>query len=203
MKKTIAIDIDEVLSASATGFMAFSNKRWGTNLSITDYHEHWASMWQVSEEEADRRLVTLNKELVIRSYEPFSDAFAVLSVLAKKYRLLIATSRNTLLSEDTTVWLDKHFKGIFENIHHSGIYDTTSEVRHLLTKAQLCADIGADYLIDDQLKHCFGASEIGVKALVFGAYAWNKADTLPANCTRCATWNDVLEYFQKQSESHK
>lgn len=196
MRRTIAVDVDEVLSASAEGFVKFSNERWGTNLTIDDYHEHWAKMWSVSEQEADNRMLVLNKEGIIKSYNPVTSAEAVLKKLAKKFRLVVATSRSTYLSEETVIWIDKHYGGVFENIHHSGIYDADGEDRHLATKAQLCLDIGADYLIDDQIKHCVGAAEVGVKAILFGDYAWSKTSKkLPKNVTRCKDWQEVLEYF--------
>ena len=48
----IAIDIDDVLAENAIGFVAFSNERWGTRLSVDDYSEHWSEMWRVDSEEA-------------------------------------------------------------------------------------------------------------------------------------------------------
>jgi 5'(3')-deoxyribonucleotidase len=198
--KTIAVDVDEVLSASAQGFVAFSNERWGTNLTVDDYHEHWAQMWGVSEEEADTRQEILNNEGIIQSYQPFANAYDVLKKLSKNYRLLVATSRTSFLSEETVIWIDKHFQGIFENIHHSGIYDVTDEDRHKATKAQLCIDIGADYLIDDQLKHCVGVAEVGIQSILFGDYAWNRTnDKLPESVTRCKDWTEILEYFDEHS----
>ena len=40
-----------------------------------------------------------------------------------------------------------------------------------LTKGMLAKEIKADYLIDDQLKHCSAAAELGIPALLFGVYA--------------------------------
>lgn len=42
--KTIAVDLDDVLSASVPGFVAYSNKRWGTTLTLDDYDEDCAAI---------------------------------------------------------------------------------------------------------------------------------------------------------------
>ena len=40
----IAVDVDDVLAENAAGVVAFSNQRWGRNLTVDDYDEHWAKM---------------------------------------------------------------------------------------------------------------------------------------------------------------
>lgn len=35
-KKVIAVDLDDVLSASAPAYVKFSNERWETNLTVED-----------------------------------------------------------------------------------------------------------------------------------------------------------------------
>lgn len=196
---TIAVDVDEVLSASAEGFIAYSNDRWGTKLTLDDYTEHWAKMWQVTEQESEERLAVYNKDQVLRSYKPFAQAKDVLQELATTYRLLVATSRSMILSEDTLLWINEHFEGIFANVHHSGIYDTLAEDRHIATKAPLLKEINAHFLIDDQPKHCIGALEIGVSPLLFGDYSWNRNHDLPDGIVRCRDWAAVREFFRARS----
>ena len=55
----IAVDVDDVLAENAAGIVAFSNQRWGTNLTVDDYDEHWAKMWQVDNAEVKRRSAEL------------------------------------------------------------------------------------------------------------------------------------------------
>jgi 5'(3')-deoxyribonucleotidase len=193
--KTIAVDIDEVLAASAEGFVKFSNQRWGTSLTVDDYDEHWAEMWNISKEEAEKRFDIYSGEKIVRGYRALTEAKEILKKLSGKFRLVIATSRSSVLNEDTVMWIDQHFPEIFENIHHSGIYDKPGPGRHLLTKADLLQEIGADYLIDDQTKHCIGATQVGVKAILFGDYSWNNDVKLPPGIVRCKNWQEVGDYF--------
>ena len=46
-KKVIAVDIDDVLAESARNLVEYSNKSWGTNITVDDYDEDWAKLWQV------------------------------------------------------------------------------------------------------------------------------------------------------------
>ena len=47
----------------------------------------------------------------------------------------------------------------------------------------------------DQLKLCRAAADLGMDALLFGDYSWNKIEELPDNTARCKDWKEVGEYF--------
>jgi 5'(3')-deoxyribonucleotidase len=203
MKQVIAVDIDDVLSATAEGFVAHSNKLWGQSLQPDDYTDEWAVMWGVSLDEAIQRSEELFKDVsFVGEYARFDHAFPVLKELSKKYKLIILTSRRSILKEITDRWLAKHFPGIFEEVIFAGIWDSDEHVlkKFHKTKAEMCLAAGVDYLIDDQLKHCVGAAEVGVVSLLFGAYKWNETDTaLPSKVVRVRNWFEVKEYFDAQS----
>jgi FMN phosphatase YigB (HAD superfamily) len=202
-KKKILWDIDDVLVASAPGFVKYSNERWGHNLVADDYHEAWDLVWGVSLEEAIRRADELHISGVVGTYAHFPEAVAVLQNLAAKYEHLAGTSRRITLRPETEALIHQGpFKDLFSAIHYLGIWDTDKPVKEQLklTKAELCKALRADYLVDDQLKHCIGAAEAGVPALLFGNYRWNQTDKpLPNGITRVADWRAVQEFFDAQS----
>lgn len=197
MKKTIAFDMDDVLAANAEGFVAFTNERWGTHLQPEDYEEHWAELWGVDHEEYTRRCDEFHGSGVIGAYRHFDEATHTLEQLQKRYRLVIVTSRRRIIEKETLEWLDRHFKGIFDEIHFAGIWDNHDKHAHRVTKGEICQQIGADYLVDDQLKHCQAAAGAGLKAVLYGNYGWNQTDTLPKDVTRAHNWQEVLEYFER------
>jgi len=197
-QKTIAIDVDDVLAISADALVRFSNQKWGTNLTVDDYDEDWSTMWKVDEKEAARRSKIWHSSGEFILKKPQEYGLEVLKELSKDFRLIVATSRRKELMEDTKDWLDTHFRGIFSEIHFSGIWDKNDSEAHKVTKAQMCKEIGADFLVDDQLKHCLGAAEAGIPAVLFGEYAWNHSVNLPSKVTRCRDWQAVLEYFSGQ-----
>ena len=195
-RKTIAVDIDDVLSRSAEGFIAFSNERWGMSLKPEDYQEEWAVVWGVPLDEALERSIEFHASGTVGNYQPNEAALPVLKKLAKTYNLVAVTSRRRLLQPETDAWMGRHFPGIFQELHYAGIWDELpkDQVMRALkhTKAELCREIGADYLIDDQIKHCIGAAEAGVQALLFGASGGTKT---PTDVTPVADWSGVERYF--------
>lgn len=197
-KQTIAVDIDDVLSASAAGFVAYTNAKWGTSLGIDDYDEDWVKLWQVDHATGKIRAHEYYKAGVVNKYENFDEALPVLKKLSGRYDLVIATSRVIHVKEDTLEWLDRHYNGVFSAVHLAGIYDDLHEDAILRTKADLCKAIGANYLIDDQPKHCVAVAEIGITGLLFGDYSWNRRTKLRPGMARVRNWQQVAEYFDGQ-----
>jgi len=197
-KKIIAVDVDDVLAISAVAWVRHSNERWGMQLAVDDYLEDWATMWQVDHETAIKRKDELFSARTVGDFDSDVAAREVLEHLSERYELVVATSRHSQLREETAEWLDKHFNGIFSNLHMTGIFDDWVEGAHMLTKADLVENIRADYLIDDQAKHCVGVAERGVTAILFGDYAWNRNEVVPESVVRCANWGAVKAYFDGQ-----
>ena len=189
----IAVDVDDVLAENAAGIVAFSNQRWGTNLTVDDYDEHWAKMWQVDNAEVERRTAEIVSTSLSAGYGHIGGALEVLERLAQHHHLMIATSRCLQVKGDTIAWIDEHFPGIFAStaVYFSGIWHELTNDSHRATKAELMTQINADVLIDDQLKHCQAVAAHGRNALLFGDYAWNQAAVLPAGVVRCTNWYDV------------
>lgn len=199
----IAIDIDDVLAENAIGFVAFSNERWGTRLSIDDYSEHWSEMWRVDSEEAERRAHVFHDSGIIKGYAHVGGAEEVLRNMSQVHHLMITTSRRLQVQSDTLLWIEEHFPGIFASsaVYFSGLWDTVHEGSHKLTKTELITQINADVLIDDQLKHCLAVSETGRNAILFGDYTWNRADNLPDRVVRCRSWSEVEVEIERIASS--
>jgi 5'(3')-deoxyribonucleotidase len=195
MRQKIAIDVDDVLAANAEGFVNFSNERWGTNLTVDDYDEHWGKVWETEAEETEQRALDFHYSGVVSGYRPFREAEAVLRYLSTHFQLEIVTSRRMLIEAETLAWIESHFPGIFDAIHFGGIWDKVHPGSHTATKTDICKQIGAHYLIDDQVKHCVAAAEKGIAAVLFGDYKWNQLDPLPEGVARCASWADIQTYF--------
>jgi uncharacterized HAD superfamily protein len=199
----IAVDIDDVLSRSVDGFVDYSNKKWNLNITVDDYTEDWAAVWSVPLEEGVKRSLAYNKSDIFGRFKHYEDAVPVLQKLRTRYELVIVTSRRRILQAETESWLDKHFPGLFSAIHYVGIWDdlTKDDAHHRLnrTKTAICKEIGANYLIDDQLKHCIAAAEAGLEVLLFGAYRWNDHAGLPKRITRVDDWKTIEEYFDAKS----
>jgi uncharacterized HAD superfamily protein len=201
MKKVIAIDVDDVLAANAAGFVAYSNKRWGTNLTVDDYQEHWGEMWQIDHEESEQRALEFHQSSAIAEYDHDDTALPVLLELKRNYRLVVVTSRRKMVERPTLEWLNRHYEDVFDEIMFAGLFDAgNTEGAYKGTKLDTLKHIDAAYLIDDQTKHCFPAAEAGIRAILFGEYAWNREEALPDGVTRCRNWQAVGEFFRNESK---
>lgn len=198
MKKIIAVDIDEVLAANAPSFVAYTNEQWGMDLSVDDYHEHWAELWQVDHMIAMQRAKDYNASKVIESMGHFEEAAAVLHKLSKHYELIVLTARRREMQAVTAHWIRRHYGNVFSAIHHAGIWDDEHPNASTFTKADLCLDLDVSYLVDDQSKHCNAVQAAGLQAVMFGDYPWNKNDQLVDGVVRCADWQAVANFFEQQ-----
>lgn len=201
-RPAIAIDVDDVLSKTAHGFAEYSNRRWGHTLTADDFEEDWMKVWGTSLEETRHRAEEFHSDEVFGEFLHFPEAVPVLQGLKNTYKLVVATSRRTVVEQVTRRWLDTHYGGLFEGVFFSGIYDSPGLHRENLarTKNGLLLELGVDYLVDDQLKHCLAANEHGVGAVLFGDYRWNQyAEELPPHMTRCKDWAAVGAYFAGKS----
>jgi uncharacterized HAD superfamily protein len=200
-KPIIAVDIDDVISASAPAFIAFSNEKYGTHLTVDDYQEHWGELWKVEREELIKRAHEYHESGHHAKYEIIEGAKECLLELKNNFELIVLTTRRNSINNLTKEWINKFYPNIFDDFVFTGFFDNPKiqsvQGDYQMTKAKLAQDLGASYLIDDQLKHILGAAEVGIKGLLFGEYGWNKADVLPANVTRVKNWNEVSEYFKK------
>ncbi len=195
-KKTIAVDVDDVLADSAVGFVNFSNERWGTTLTVDDFTEHWGEMWQVNHEEVVKRANIIHGSKIMTNFMNNEKAFPVLKKLSEKYRLIVLTSRPKDVQKETIAWLDRHYNGIFDDFVFAGLYDGVPENAHLGTKAGMAELHKIDYLIDDHPKHCLAVAELGIKSLLFGDYKWNRDFKSSKNVTKVKDWERIGLYFE-------
>ena len=193
--KTIAIDIENVLAASAESFVVISNKLFGDHITFADFNEDWQKMWGVSHEEAERRGEVLRANKYQKDYLPVEGAVQAITELGKQYKLVLVTSRRKFAEELTRNWLKQHFDYPFEQIVFADFWDDFQKSKdgHLRHKGDLFTQVGANFVIDDQLKHCVAAAEQGVQAILFGDYPWNETDELPEGIVRYKNWAEVVE----------
>lgn len=200
---TIAVDLDDVLGDFARAFVDYSNQKWGTKLEPDDWTEHLIELWRVDEAEAQRRVefIHANPGQILNKIKHDSSAVKILQKLSHQYKLVIVTSRRRILEKETLLFVNRYFRGIFQDVHFAGIWDDLDKPlseRLNLTKAEIVSQIGAGYLIDDQPKHCIAAADAGIKALLFGDYKWNRDIKLQTNMVRVKNWTEVWAYFNAE-----
>ena len=191
-KQVIAVDLDDVLAEHIEAFIEFSNKNHGTNFTKQDYLEQWKDLWGISYGEVEERALNFLTNETVGGFGVIEDAYRVLDVLKKERDLVIVTARPKHTIDSTLEWVDHNFPATFSGVHFVPIWDPGPKK----TKAEICKEIGADYLIDDLIRHCNLAIEGRIKALWFARIGWRQPDKLHSDVVRMASWREVLEYFE-------
>jgi len=192
--KTIALDLDDVIVDSTEALRVLVNQRTGSRLTTEDYHVPDDTYWGYYERVWMRHGIMdkvsydelLGEMAQDQSHMPLlpGAAFA-LGELSKRFDLVIITARNPVTERATKAWLSQQFGTLFDKIYFA--HDKSK------TKGQLCQEVGASWLIDDNPGHCTVAQEVGVTPILFGEYGWHKV--APDDVVACKDWPAVLEYF--------
>jgi 5'(3')-deoxyribonucleotidase len=190
-KQTIAVDVDDVLAEHVNTMIDWSNKNLHLNLTPKDYGPHYHIMWNVSVEEAEMHTIAFHESGVYKDFAVIDKAFDALQILKQSYDLVVVTARRKMVINESLEWINQFFPNIFRDVHFVPVWEPNSTV----SKADICQNIGAAYLIDDLPRHCNVAAEAGISSLLFGQYSWNKDDAVNPLVTRVKNWQAVLEYF--------
>ncbi|MEO5627321.1 MAG: hypothetical protein ABIQ89_00315 [Candidatus Saccharimonadales bacterium] len=200
-KPIIAVDVDDVLASVNQAMMQFVNEHFGTTHTWEDYtvagpyRRYWEEVvWKVGPEEGRKRYDAFIERGGQRGAPMLDGAIDVLETLKQTHDLIVITARDHDYIEDTHHWLSKNCPGTFDDIHFLPYHEGSDKK---VAKGVIAKQIGASYLIDDNVEHCLGAQENGVTALLFGDYGWNQA--APNSLTRVKDWQAVKEYFDGRS----
>lgn len=200
-RSVIAIDVDDVLSPINEEMMYFINQRYGAKLNWEDYgvegsyRGYWQQVWGVGKKEAQLRHSSFVESGALRKARVMEGAVEAIEMLKKSYHLVIVSARFGLQIDDTHHWLNMHFPNVFKEIAFVPLWYKDPSY----SKAKICTELNAAYLIDDNVEHCSLAAEEGINGLLFGDYGWNKHVTVPNNMIRVKDWSAVMEFFDDRT----
>ncbi len=199
-KEVLALDIDDVAVKHVEGFILWSNDTYGTNLTVEDYSEAWHDLWDIDKDEVEERKKLFFTDEVVGAFEVIEDASEGITALSGVRKVVGVTSRRESLQAITEQTLELIAPGAVDEVVFATYFRNGQKFTR--SKAEICPAIGATDLIDDHLKHCLAVSEVGIRAVLFGDYAWNRSeDELPENITRARNWSEVVVHFGANSSS--
>lgn len=200
-RKVIAIDIDDVLSSQLEVLIDFSTEKIGRKFSKEDfmtpgdYWGYYINIWGLGRDEGYKLFNEFLDEHYPLKQVVKEDVKDALKILKNDYDLEIITSRGPGYEEITKKWLEEQIPNMFGGVHFVHDWDKDDLKA---TKAMICQEIGAEYLIDDNAEHCLLATGVGVNALLFGEYGWNIATEPNDKVKRVKSWLEVLGYFEHE-----
>lgn len=187
----IAVDCDDVLLPSLMLIIGLYNQRYGAKVPYKSAYDPHETEWGVEPEEIGRRIYEIQLSEGYAHAAPFADAVEVCRRLAGNHELHLVTARHKSLTELTSAMLAQYFGGVFREVALVGPRGN---------KGDICRNLRADVLIDDNAAHLRTAEQCGVSHLLwFGSYPW-QADA-PGGVVRCRDWYEVEMEIERFARS--
>jgi hypothetical protein len=123
-------------------------------------------------------------------------ALSALQRLKAHHDLVVVTSRQFAIQDATLSWLDTHFPDVFSSVHFGNHFAKAGTSKK---KSEICLEIGADVLIDDNPKYAYDCAMHGCQVLLYNwrmEYPWSNLldECAPAmsRCVVCCYSHDSL-----------
>ena len=194
-KKILAVDADDTIFDENTAIRLFMNDKYGFKHTAEDYlvegpfNNYWERIWDKGPEETN----DIYELFVVSTYKenlkPIEGALLALQELKKYYELVIVTARDQRGVPMSHESLSSHYPDLFNDVHFVPLWGADGKA----TKARICSEIGASYLVDDSFEHCQLVTEAGIQAILFGDYGWNRNQALIDGVIRCKDWDAVTQ----------
>lgn len=195
-KPVIAFDCDDVIVATGSLLVGYYNALHGTNVQPEEfYSKDYEHVWQAGPEVAVRDLFAYLLTDDYADLPPMDGAVEVLRELTKNFTLYIVTGRPDATEAATKKWVEKYLPGVFEDVIFTNFFKLSDSKGALRTKADVCKELGAQYLVDDHLHHIQNVSEQGITGLLFGDLPWEQPAVLPPLAAKIKDWKELQSYF--------
>jgi uncharacterized HAD superfamily protein len=190
-KPVLAVDIDEVLFPFTAEFLRAHNTRFGTGFTPAEVSDLSLDILGFTPAQITEMIHEFSRQDQSQ-IPPLATAMDGLSRLKQDYHIAIVTSRNPKLQQPTEDWLQQHLAGYYDELILTGNHYDGVPYR---SKVEVCLELGAVKLIDDQLYYARESAEKGLPFVLYGDYPWNQAPELPAGIVRVRDWSGVVDHL--------
>ncbi|RDX66571.1 hypothetical protein CR513_54647, partial [Mucuna pruriens] len=194
-KLIVAVDVDEVLGNFVSALNEFTADRYSSNYSVSEYHVYeFFKIWNCSRDEANTRVHEFFETPFFKSgIQPIPGAQMALQKLSRFCNLSVVTSRQNAIKDHTIEWIEKHFSGLFQEIHFGNHFALDGVSR---PKSEICRSLNAKVLIDDNPRYAVECAEAGIRVLLFdyeNSYPWSKTESADQHplVTKVKNWEEV------------
>lgn len=187
----IAFDLDEVLAHFLPAFIKYHNDQYQTEFTVeefTSYH-----FWDVlggTMEETMEKVYDFHATEYFDNIEPIEEAFQAIKELKDLHELVIITSRQLDIQDQTYEWIDTHFPDTFSEIYFANHHAFNNGQK--LNKADICKELRIEALIEDSLEYSLECAPV-VKKIYLLDQPWNQSKKLPSNIERVYGWERILQ----------
>lgn len=189
MRQTIAIDIDDVLFDFTNRYLSFHNEQYGTAFDIG--HITSINLYEATggtPEDDIRKIEQFQTTTDHLDGHPAAESLDVLRRLGKSCDLVVVTARQTAIRERTRRWIERHFPGVFREVRFANYWEVSLP---LVSKGEVCVELGVDVIVDDQLNYLKDCADKGVRGILFGDYPWNAGATDNPLIRKARSWHEL------------
>jgi 5'(3')-deoxyribonucleotidase len=167
MNTKIAIDVDEVL----VPFLSSMAKFYGKTINKSKYSYVYRDIFNVTEEESQKMVREFYASETFSQLIPIKGAQnAMFKLRGYAKKMYVITGRHDVAREETELWIDQHFPGIFDDVILTNSY-TPLEIK----KSDICHALNIGLIIDDNMGICNECMASGTRAINFvgeEVYPW-------------------------------
>lgn len=163
----VAIDIDEVL----VKFLFPMAKYHMKTIRKPKYSYVYRQIFDIDETTSQKMVQEFYKSKDFMELTPIDGAQKAMYDIKKKYKkMYVVTGRQDVVREETELWIQQYFPGIFDDV-----ILTNSYTPHEVKKSDICRALNIGLIIDDNKTICDQCIESGTDALNFigdEVYPW-------------------------------
>lgn len=192
----IAIDIDDVLVDTVGYFAQYYNENYGANLTRSDFFSNeWWTVLNIKKEEAIKLYFDYSRSPLHKNTKPMPEAVAGVKDLSKNHTLIAVTGRPEHIMQETEEWIAKFFPGCFQGVYSTNFHVFVGGKK---SKGDICAELGAECLIDDFVEHAEECTKKNIPVLLLDTPWTQDISELPAGIIRVYSWEDIKNYINKE-----
>jgi len=159
MNRRIAIDLDEVL----VPFLRPLANYHGVQLPKGKHTYVFSNVFDCSREHAQDMIYHYYRSPEFLFEKPIAGSQRAMQKFRSQVdRMYIMTGRQDCAREQTELWVQRHFPGIFDDL----IF-TNSYTQHEISKVDLCRALSIGCIIDDSVSTCYECWENKILAVNF------------------------------------
>lgn len=163
----VAIDIDEVL----VNFLYPMAKHHHKKIRKPKYNYVYREIFDIDEVTSQKMVQDFYKSRDFSKLTPIKGAQkAMYDIRWKSKKMYVVTGRQDSVREETELWIDHYFPGIFDDVILTNSY-TPNEVK----KSDICRALNIGLIIDDNKGICDECIDSGIQAFNYigdEVYPW-------------------------------
>lgn len=114
--------------------------------------------------------------------------------MSEAYDLVVVTSRQHVIQDQTLDWIDRNYPGIFHEVYFGNHWSLEGVSRK---KSDICRAVGASVMIDDNTAYATECAAAGIHVFLYDwnhSYPWSKLPPSASSdpfITIVRDWSDV------------